>query len=273
MSPLFGKKCSSCGFENGHDAKFCASCGAPLPGSGGRICGSCKAENRQDAVYCKNCGLPLATNEDVKVQHNHWARREGDFAARLDINDLPGLLSKTLEVEDGTQALVYARGVPQEILPPGAYTMDSIGMKISNWVKGVPTAATVLLVDIAPTELVVHIEKRFTSDPLPVNLTMRLVVAVENAGKFLLAALHGRERYSINELRSYVEPEVNAIADLYIRQHTLEQLVQNPSTRKELELAVEEGLRSTFNQYGLVLRSLRTAELDLQAQDKISEFR
>lgn len=270
MSPIFGKRCPNCDFENNPDARFCAKCGSPLAGSGGKICGVCKTENRQDAIYCKKCGRLLSTNEDVQVQHNHWSRREGDFAAKLDISDLPGLLRKTLEVEAGTQALVYAQGIPQEILPPGAYTLDSIGMKISNWLKGVPKAATVLLVDVVPAEMVIHIEKRFTSDPLPVSLTMRLVVEVENAGKFMLAALHGRERYSMNDLRQYVEPEVASITDLYLRQHTLEQLVQNPATRKELELAVEEGLRTTFNQYGLILRSLRTVELDLQAQDKIN---
>lgn len=269
MTPIFAKKCPSCGFENHHDAKFCSSCGKPLAGSAGKICGVCGTDNKQDAIYCKQCGRLLSAVEDVEVRGNHWARREGDFAARIEVKDLPGVLSKKLEVEPGTQALIYANGVPQEILPPGMYTMDSIGKTISNWLTGVPKTATVLLVDVAPTELIIQNANRFTSDPLPISLAIRLVVEVADAGKFLLTALRGRERYSFDDLRNYIEPEVLTITDNYLTHHTLEQLVENPKTRRELELAVEEGLRSTFDQYGIKLRSLRTAELDLQVYDKI----
>jgi hypothetical protein len=269
MSPLFGKKCSACGFENSNDAKYCARCGAPLTASSGRKCGVCGTDNRSDAMFCRECGRPLNANENAEIRGNHWARREGDFAARIEISDLPGLLNKNLEVEAGTQALVYANGTPQEILPPGMYRMDSIGKTISHWISGVPKSATVLLVDAAPTEMVVQISNRFTSNPLPLSLSMRLIVEVENVGKFLFAALRGRERYSIEDLRQYLEPEVASAADNYLRQHTLEQLVQNPSTRSEFELAVEEALRVTFQHYGLRLVSLRTVELDLEAYDKI----
>lgn len=269
MTPLFAKKCPSCGFENYHDARFCSSCGNPLAGSAGKVCGYCQTDNKQDAVFCKNCGRALSATEETEIHGNHWARREGDFAARVEVNDLPGILSKKLEVEPGTQALVYANGTPQEILPPGVYTMDSIGKTISNWLTGVPNSATVLLVDVSPTEMVIRNENRYTSDPLPISMAIRLVVEVTDAAKFLLAALRGRERYSLDDLRNYIEPEVLTVTDNYLSHHTLEQLVENPKTRRELELAVEESLRSTFEQYGLKLRSLRTAELDLQVYDKI----
>ncbi|MHC1783637.1 MAG: hypothetical protein AB9891_12935 [Anaerolineaceae bacterium] len=77
------------------------------------------------------------------------------------------------------------------------------------------------------------------------------------------------DRYSLEDLRNYVEPEVAAVTDAYLRKHTLEQLVENPDTRKEMELAVEEALRTTFRQYGLKLVFLRTVELNLEAYDKI----
>ncbi|MHC1783636.1 MAG: zinc ribbon domain-containing protein [Anaerolineaceae bacterium] len=192
MNPLFGKKCDNCGSDNNLDAKFCGKCGKPLAGGGGKKCGSCGADNKQDANFCKKCGLPLNAFEEVQMHGNRWARRPGDFASRLDISDLPGLLDKKLEVEIGTQALIQSPGTPQELLPPGMYTLDSIGKTISNWLNGVPKSTSVLLVDVAPAEMTIPIANRFTSVPLPLSLSMRLVIEVENASRFFLTALRGR---------------------------------------------------------------------------------
>lgn len=269
MRPLFAKKCKSCGFDNSWDANFCEKCGIALTGSSGKKCAICGADNKQDATYCTKCGRPLSVNQETEVRGNHWSRRPDDFAARLEIGDLPGLLNKKLEVEIGTQALIISSGSPQEVLPPGFYTVENIGKTITNWLKGIPNSITALLVNTSPTELSLQIANRFTSDPLPISLSIRMVLKVESASKFLLTTLQGQERYSLDELRSYIEPEVTAVLDQYLRGHTLEQLVTNPATRNELELAVDEALRMTFEQYGLKLMSLRTAELDLVAYDKI----
>lgn len=269
MSPLFGKKCSNCEFENNGDARFCAKCGSPLAGAKGRKCGVCGTDNKLDAIYCKECGRLLSSNQDVEVKAQHWSRNEGDFAARLEVFDLPGIFSKKLEVEIGTQAMIISGATPQEILPPGLYTLDSVGKTIARWFNGVPKAATVLLVDASPVEMVIQIANRFTSDPLPISLAMRLVIEVDDASKFLINVLRGRERYSVDDMQKYIEPEIAAVVDDYLAQHTLEQLVKNNATRNELELAIEEALRKTFRQYGLKLISLRTAELDLEVYDKI----
>jgi predicted amidophosphoribosyltransferase len=89
MSQLFGKRCPKSNHENNSDANFCINCGTPLSGSKGKKCGACGAENRYDAVYCKECGRNLSINERIEIRGNHWARRDGDFAARLEIDDLP----------------------------------------------------------------------------------------------------------------------------------------------------------------------------------------
>ena len=47
--------CRGCGAENGHDAQFCASCGAALA----PVCPSCGASARADARFCDRCGTEL----------------------------------------------------------------------------------------------------------------------------------------------------------------------------------------------------------------------
>ncbi|MDQ3935222.1 MAG: AAA family ATPase, partial [Actinomycetota bacterium] len=47
--------CAACGTENPAGARFCMSCGAPLP----RVCPSCGAENPVEARFCMSCGTQL----------------------------------------------------------------------------------------------------------------------------------------------------------------------------------------------------------------------
>jgi class 3 adenylate cyclase len=48
-------RCSNCESENSKDAKFCDTCGVPLP----LLCRSCEAPNRAGARFCNGCGAAL----------------------------------------------------------------------------------------------------------------------------------------------------------------------------------------------------------------------
>jgi len=273
MSPLLAKTCPKCQHQNKADANFCAYCSTPLSGGKGKKCGVCGTENHADAAFCRNCGRNLQTSESPEMHRNRWSRQEGDFAASLEIDDLPGLLTKKLEVETGTRALIYSAGRPLEVLSPGLYTLENVGKSVSNWLQGVPPSASVLLVDVMPTEILIRTARRFTADPLPIQMSIRMVVEVENVQQFLMAALRNRKRYSLDDLYQYLEPEVSAATDEYLRRHTFEQLLQNSRTREELELAIESALHPTFSRNGLRLVSLRTTELDLEAYDKVRDIK
>ncbi|MEE9213618.1 MAG: zinc ribbon domain-containing protein, partial [Thermodesulfobacteriota bacterium] len=47
--------CTSCGFENPEDMKFCNECGNPLK----NICTDCKFENPPQSKFCGKCGKSL----------------------------------------------------------------------------------------------------------------------------------------------------------------------------------------------------------------------
>ncbi len=49
--------CPNCSTVNPENARFCISCGHPLP----RICAVCGAVNPPDARFCNQCGSPLDT--------------------------------------------------------------------------------------------------------------------------------------------------------------------------------------------------------------------
>jgi class 3 adenylate cyclase/predicted ATPase len=50
-----GRRCTSCGTENPHDARFCMQCGTGLA----RSCPSCATDNPPQARFCMSCGAGL----------------------------------------------------------------------------------------------------------------------------------------------------------------------------------------------------------------------
>ncbi len=270
---IFENKCPHCGKAVARNATYCSNCGSPLSG-GELLCGACGAKNRPDARFCTSCGRPLAESAAPELQGQRWSRRENDFAVRIDANDLPGLLNKGLIVEPGTNALLVERGETKGLVPPGSYRIENLLQKGWDRIQGeVPRSVTALLVDVTPTELDFHLGGRFTRDPLPIGLSTRVVVEVDDPGKFLVNVLKSRERYSRDNLREFLYPEVVQVADRWLREHTLAELAEDATQRERLEMAIEQSLRRTFQQSGLRFLQTRTIELNLEPYDKINGMR
>ena len=270
---LFVNDCPHCGKPVNRGAAYCPSCGKPLA-SGKQTCGVCGAQNRADARFCAECGRPLSESAAPGMAHQRWARREQDFAVRIEANDLPGLLNKGLIIEPGTNALLVASGENLGTVPPGSYHIENALQKGWEILKGaVPRSVTALLVDITPSDLIFNLGGRYTRDPLPVGMSVRVVVEVNEPGKFLVNVLKGRERYDKEELRAYLYPEVAQVADRWLREHSLSELAEDASLREQFELALEQALKRTFAQSGLRFLQTRTVELNLEPYDKIKGVR
>ncbi len=262
--------CLNCQQPVEKNASFCPNCGARLAG-GSRKCGACDAENRGDAQFCHNCGQPLAQSAAPRISGHRWARPEQEFALRVEADDLPGLLKRGIKVEPGTNAMVIQHGAALGVVPPGEYTLGNIGQRVKDWLLGdIPERVTLLLVDVTPVDYEFNLGGRFTSDPLPIGLTLRVQVEVNEPAKFLVNVLRGRERFSKEEMRQYLYPEIAQVADRWLRQHTLQELVEDSSQRSRLELALEEELRRTFAQTGLRFIQVRAAELNLEPFEAVT---
>jgi len=266
---LFSKKCSNCGHENPPQAAFCAQCGTPM-GGGEIVCGVCNTGNRSDARYCKNCGRELAASAAPEIRDQRWSRREGDFAVRIEADDLPGLLRRGIAVQMGTNAMLVEDGANRGVLGPGNHTLDSLDERLLNWISlGRSKKVSVLLVDINPAELEFNLGGVFTRDPIGVGLTVHVQTQVEEPAKFLVQVLANRERYSQEDLRLYLYPEVAQVAENWINRHTVQELAEDLSLKQKLELALEEALKPTFARLGLKFISVRTLDLNLEHLDHI----
>jgi hypothetical protein len=239
---------------------------------GTQKCNACGAENKGDARFCANCGSALSAEPAPasKIVHHRWARGQNDFAVRIKADDLPGWLRQGIIVEPGTCAALVERGVMQGILPPGEYTVANVGQKIAAWLTGgIPERTTALLLDVTPAALDYNLGKVFTSDPLEIGLTLRLQVEVTDPGKFLVNLLKGREKFTLEDLRQYLYPEIVQAAEMWIRQHTVKELTENPRLKFELEAAIGEALNTTLQQSGLHFIQVRAMEISLEQLDRI----
>lgn len=264
------QSCPNCGTQNPRDAKFCKQCNTPL-GGGKRTCGVCGTANPSDARFCQECGRPMDEAETPQIVNDRWATTEQDFAVRVETNDLPGLLKKGINVEAGTNAMLLENGANVGVVPPGSYLLDSFSQRFGNFFRGgMPKSLTALLVKVVPTDLVFDLQGLFTKDPLSVGVSVTLQVEVEEPGKFLVNMLRGRERMSVQTLQAYLEPEVEAVANRWLRTHTIDELTDDFSLSAKFELALEEALRQSFSQSGLRFLQVRALKVNLEVLDRIN---
>ena len=262
--------CPNCGTQNPRDAKFCKQCNTPL-GGGKRTCGVCGTVNPSDARFCQECGRPMDEAETPQIVNDRWATTEQDFAVRVETNDLPGLLKKGINVEAGTNAMLLENGANVGVVPPGSYLLDSFSQRFGNFFRGgMPKSITALLVKVVPTDLVFDLQGLFTKDPLSVGVSVTLQVEVEEPGKFLVNMLRGRDRMSVQTLQAYLEPEVEAVANRWLRTHTIDELTDDFSLSAKFELALEEALRQSFSQSGLRFLQVRALKVNLEVLDRIN---
>ncbi|GAB4496658.1 MAG: hypothetical protein OHK0052_06910 [Anaerolineales bacterium] len=201
---------------------------------------------------------------------HRWTRRLGEFAVRIEADDLTGLLKRGIKVEPGTNAMLIERGVNRGIVPAGEYTLGTLGQRVRDWFSGdIPERVTILLADVTPTDLEFHLGGVFTKDPLRIGFSIRLQVEIENPTLFLVNLLKGSERLTVDDLRRYLYPEVTQYAERWVRQHAARQLAENYDLRDELALGLEEALRKTFAQSGLRFLQIRAVEFNLESLEKV----
>lgn len=174
------------GHENQLGDNFCRFCGERL--SGGQLkCPSCGTINNSDANFCGKCGKSLRGDRPADIEGMRWQRGIDDFATRVDVEDLPGVLKKGIIVEQGTKALLFINGALAEILQPGRYDLGGPASKLKNFDPY--RTGTAILVDSGDVELNLNITGIYTKDPLNIDVTCKVIAQIENPTLFFNNAI------------------------------------------------------------------------------------
>jgi len=187
---------------------------------------------------------------------NRWARGADDFAARVEVNDVPGFFRKAVIIEPGTQAVLLADGRNVGKVGPGKYTLDNLVARIAT--LGTARQVTAILIDASDVDLAFSIGDLYTQDPLRVTMDCHMVVSLADPLAFLSNVMKAQYTYSLSQLRSFLFDELQNAAQECISGHTVEQLNSNLALKQEFAVAIEAHLNRTFERSGLRFDRVRT---------------
>jgi hypothetical protein len=263
---ILDRTCSSCGQKMDRGAGFCPSCGQPT-GRGKLRCGHCGADMTAGAGFCGSCGRPASETARPTVEDGHWARSSEDFATRIDVHDLKGIIRKQFTVEAGTQAILLADGRNEAgRVGPGKHTVENLLTRFAT--LGNAKAVTVIVVDGGDTTLEFQIEKLYTRDPVAVTMECSVAVQIDNPALFLTNVMKGASRFSQMQLRNYVFDELRNAAEEAVGNHTVEELGARLQLKQEFEIDILAHLSRTFERAGLHFDRVRTLNYYCEVLDR-----
>jgi hypothetical protein len=248
------RQCPHCGARVRRASNFCPSCGQPAP-SRAVVCGRCRRSNAADAKFCAHCGAELARHGKATVVDNRWSRAAGEFAVVLEVDDLNGVLSKTLVVEPGTRALLFRADGLIGVLDPGEHTVDSLPRRIATFGRDTPTLAVLVSSDDTAIEL--DLPEAWTADEQAVSVKVFLVVRLVDPDAFRRELVRDRWRVLLDDVRALWRAEGVPVVAEIVRRETLESLCARPGLREAVERELRAELESTCARSGLELVQLR----------------
>lgn len=260
--------CPKCKTHLEVDAKFCPQCGTKV---GAHTCGRCGALIPAGAKFCPGCGEKFGTslfgkltgaNEEDFSRRREWKRTPEDFASKFEVEDLRGILKKTVTVAEGTRALLFQGGAYAGDLPAGHYTLGNI--LETKLPLNLDERAKVVLVD----DGVVAIDFTFgrselrTADSVPVGVTGRLTIRNRDSRSFIANLLKGKSRILLTDLQEDLRYDLLGVVQSTLRGYRMDDLYGNLAVKEDIESAVRANVTPTLASYGFSLEQLRFTQSD-----------
>jgi hypothetical protein len=253
---MFEQTCTKCGKSFPRNANFCPWCGEPAA-KGTVTCRFCGKEIPAAAKFCPHCRKETAGSERPTMVGNTWARDPNDFATRVEVDDLEGVLRRDLIIEPGTRAIILFDGRSLAgTIGPGRYTLRDLLDKLS--VPSLRRRATALLVDTSEMDLALTINDVYTQDPLKIALDCHVAVEVADPLAFITNLLKSARSYTLAQLRAYLYDEIQDAAQECVGPRSAQDLHTNLALKQEFALHIEAHLDGTLRQTGLRFSRVRT---------------
>jgi hypothetical protein len=257
-----------CGNKVKKSARFCNKCGSPAPG-GWWQCHSCGKWVGNESAHCWNCGTALHPGRRVDLNGGVWAHQPGIVAQRFEVGDIKRLLSKGLQIQEGTVALLIEAGRYMDHLSPGMHNLDSLARKINHWGSAPPRS--VVLVESSEIILPMRIEGLRSAEEMELQYYGELIIGfeVEKAQGFLSNLLKQKESVTFEDLSELLSGEVrHAIVD-FCNTTSIDDIVKDPERRLHLEARLRETLERSTASWGIGVRRVSAAEFYGKAYEEI----
>ena len=229
-------------------------------------CPGCGREVQAEWRFCRSCGQALT--DDAPSQTTSVADLvEPELLARLiGPGEIPGLLTKTLQIDEGQAALLFLGGRHDVTLGPGSH---SIGSALSSRGRD----ASVVLFRTADVTLPLSFSGLFTSDPLPVTMTTHLVVKVEQPLFLWTNLAAGADSYTTQNLAGTLYPLAEEGCEGFFKTRSIRDVAADSSLSGDLQLALASQLDQAMSRFGIRLVSLQGVNISCQAWDEVTKSR
>jgi len=249
---------------------------------------------------CSNCGTrvikwfvdfcPRCEHRFKAVAQKRWQRGDvrGDswlkdadpeqhqeIAIRLSDEDIDGFLPpirRPITIEQGTRGLLFQGGKLTAELPPGYYDQDGWAKRLANLNLSAPTSIVIISdaeeeieFDLATDEKPLYTAENVKLEEVKCRLSFR----VDQPEVFFVQAMHGKSRYTAEDLRSFAEKELLNVVQTALRSEKVVDLYGNMDVRMKVEQAISNYMKPALGRYGLGLVQLRFFEFLSNSLDTV----
>jgi hypothetical protein len=216
------------------------------------------------------CGAPLHASEPAELKSgNIWVRRPGDFALRVDVGDLRGVLKRGIAIEEGTRGLLFQQGQLVGTLTPGQHTLQTVTERLKALVIDSP--CEVVLVDVGDAELMLDIPDLQTSEKLPVGAKVKVVAGLDAPLDFYVNLMRSQSRITTAELSNRVRQQAVGVLQQGVADCSRDELYGNLELAERIEDELREALARSFGRMGLEFQHVEFVEFAGEDYDKIRQ--
>lgn len=265
---LFTNICVNAGCEHRvrKGSQFCPKCGGAAP-KGLSVCGACGSEVAQTSKFCWKCGCELADMAKPLVLNDRWSRRPGDFAVRIDKQDIKGWLAKPLIIEHGTRALLFQNGLCKGELGEGSYDTGGFLKRLVHF--NLDMHACVVLVEAGDVVIDLENGQLWTADKMELASTERLVLRIADPDAMFVNIFKGSNRVGLDELECQLAGEVQMLLAGIVGEFAAEDLFTGDDARNEVETQLRYTMATTLGRLGLELVQLRFVSFSGEAYEAL----
>ena len=181
------------------------------------------------------------------LNERRWTADPEQFAATVQVDDVPGFFSKQLVIEPGTRALIVDQGAFLGEIPAGTYSLQTFGEKLQFWLRRQATAILTRQEDF-----VLPVERHHvpTAEHLMVDVTVRLVVQIDDVAQFWNNLMGTRRSLSAADLRETLAPLVQQSLWESVGRMSITEITA-PQSRQDFEAEIGKSLATSMKRYGL----------------------
>jgi len=215
----------------------------------------------------------VGSNQEDFSRRREWRRKPDDFASRFEVEDLRGILKKTVTVAEGTRALLFQGGAYAGDLEAGHYNIGNI--LETRLPLNLDDRASVVLVDDGIIAIDFSLDKMQvrTADSVPVGISGTLTLRNTDSKKLIDNLLKGKSRILLTDIQADLTYDLQGVVQATLSRYNMDELYGNLAVKREIEQEIQTQVAPTLDNYGFSTEQLRFVRCDETAWKDIIDER